>query len=140
MSQAHLKIEKMWWSNETPPLFFRAASQLYRVVNHYNLKGRKRRSVMPSLPVISIGNLTAGGSGKTPFVIWLAALLKKDGFKPVIISRGDGGKSVVPQLLNNQSDPLTVGDEAVLLYHKCDCPVMAGRDRIRASRMAARMR
>lgn len=137
MSKIHLKIENMWWSNEKPPLLFRTASQLYRVMNHFNLKGRKRRSVSPPVPMISVGNLTAGGSGKTPFVIWLAALLKKVGFKPVIISRGDGGKSGPPQLLNNQSDPLTVGDEAVLLNRKCDCPVIAGRDRIRASRMAA---
>ncbi|MES0371309.1 MAG: tetraacyldisaccharide 4'-kinase [Mariprofundaceae bacterium] len=137
MSKIHLKIENMWWLNEKPALLFRAASQLYRVINHCNLKGRKRRSVAPPLPMISVGNLTVGGSGKTPFVIWLALLLKKSGLKPVIISRGDGGKSGVPQLLNDQSDPFTVGDEALLLYRKCDCPVIAGRDRIRASRMAA---
>lgn len=137
MTKLHQKIETMWWSNEKPPLYLRSASQLYRVINHFNLNNRKRRAVTPALPMISVGNLTAGGSGKTPFVIWLATLLKKDGFNPVIISRGDGGKSGAPQLLNDQSDPLTVGDEAVLLYHQCDCPVIAGRDRIRASRMAA---
>ncbi|MDX8402992.1 MAG: tetraacyldisaccharide 4'-kinase [Mariprofundaceae bacterium] len=137
MSQISQKIEGMWWSDKRPPLLFRAASQIYRLINHYNLKARKRRAVSPTLPMISVGNITAGGSGKTPFVIWLATLLKKDGFKPVIINRGDGGKRGAPQLLNEQSDPLTVGDEAVLLYRKCDCPVIAGRDRIRASRMAA---
>ncbi len=137
MSRIHLKVEQMWWTDKKPPALLRAASRLYSLINRHNLEGRKRRAVSPPLPIISVGNLTAGGSGKTPFVIWLAALLEKKGFKPVVICRGDGGKKGAPQLLNHESDPFTVGDEAVLLHRKCRCPVIAGRDRIRASRMAA---
>jgi len=137
ISRLHLKIEKMWWSHDKPPAYLRAISHLYKMINHYNLKSRKKRASSPMLAMISVGNLTAGGSGKTPFVIWLTEKLKKEGYKPVIISRGDGGKTRIPQLLNHESDPLTVGDEAVLLYQKCDCPIIAGHDRVRASRMAA---
>ena len=127
----------MWWSDRPAPLLLRAASHLYGLINHLNLSLRQKRCVDSPLPVISIGNLTAGGSGKTPFVIWLAAQLKGEGFNPIIVCRGDGGKSGAPQLLSHESDPLKVGDEAVLLFKKSGCPVIAGRDRVRASHMAA---
>ncbi len=137
MSDKHIKIEKMWWDDKSPPASLTLISHLYRLINHLNLTARKRRCIAPPLPLISVGNLTAGGSGKTPFVIWLAGLLKQDGYRPVLICRGDGGKTREPHLVNDESDPLLVGDEAVLLYQNSDCPVIAGRDRIRAAYMAA---
>lgn len=126
----------MWWSAKKPPLILRAASQLYAAVNRFNLKMRAGRSEAPPRPLISVGNLTAGGSGKTPFVIWLAGELKASGFSPVILCRGDGGSSTAPQLLGGDSDPLLVGDEAVLIHRESGCPVIAGRDRCRGARMA----
>lgn len=137
MSDKHIKIEKMWWSDKTPPAPLKALSHLYRLINRANLNARYRRCSTPPIPLISIGNLTVGGSGKTPFVIWLAGKLKHDGFKPVVICRGDGGKSGAPQIVSHDSDPLVVGDEALLLFQKCGCPVISGRDRIRAARMAS---
>lgn len=127
----------MWWTDERPPAPLRAMSHLYQLINQLNLTARHKRRISPPMPLISIGNLTVGGSGKTPFVIWLAGELKRDGLKPVVICRGDGGKSGSPQIIGHDSDPLVVGDEAVLLFQKSDCPVIAGRDRIRAARMAA---
>ena len=137
MKFTHTKIESMWWSDRPAPLLLRAASHLYGLINHLNLSLRQKRCADSPLPVISIGNLTAGGSGKTPFVIWLAELLKEEGFNPVVVCRGDGGKSGAPQILSHESDPSVVGDEAVLLFKKSGCPVIAGRDRVRASHMAA---
>jgi len=136
MSRLHREIERMWWSSKEPPLILRAASHLYAAVNRLNLNKRTDRSEAPPLPLISVGNLTVGGSGKTPFVIWLAGELRAAGFSPVILCRGDGGNSDTPQLLNSDSDPLIVGDEALLLYRKSGCPVIAGRDRCRGARMA----
>ena len=137
MSDKHIKIEKMWWGKKQPPVSLKMMSYLYRLINQLNLTARKRRCVAPPIPMISVGNLTAGGSGKTPFVIWLSGLLKQDGYRPVLICRGDGGKSREPHLVNDGSDPLIVGDEAVLLYQSSGCPVIAGRDRVRAAYMAA---
>jgi len=137
MKSTHTKIESMWWSDKPAPLLLRAASKLYGLVNHLNLSLRQKRCAGSPLPVISIGNLTAGGSGKTPFVIWLTEQLKREGFKPVVVCRGDGGKSAAPQILSHESDPSIVGDEAVLLFKKSGCPVISGRDRIRACHMAA---
>jgi tetraacyldisaccharide 4'-kinase len=132
MHRLHQKIEQMWWSNDQPPFLLRAASHVYKIINRRNLNRRKKSSISPSLPMISVGNITAGGSGKTPFVIWLAAVLKSEGFQPVILCRGDGGKGGKPELLTDSSDPQKVGDEAVLLHQKSGCPVISGHDRIHA--------
>lgn len=91
------------------------------------------------LPLISVGNITAGGSGKTPFVIWLAHALKKRGYSPVILCRGDGGSSSTPTILDNQSDPVLVGDEARLLFDTSGCPVIAAKDRVAACQLAERL-
>lgn len=137
MSNLHRNIERMWWSQQKPSLLLRAASRIYAAVNAANLQRRAGRSQLPPLPLISVGNVTVGGSGKTPFVIWLAGELKRACKSPVILCRGDGGSSTDVQLLDPESDPLSVGDEAVLLYRMSGCPVIAGRDRIEGARMAA---
>jgi tetraacyldisaccharide 4'-kinase len=136
MRRLHQKIERMWWSDDQPPFLLRAASHFYEIINRHNLDSRKKNLISPSLPMISIGNITAGGSGKTPFVIWLATLLKKEGFQPVILCRGDGGKRGKPELLTDSSDPQKVGDEAALLHQKSGCPVISGQDRVHATQMA----
>jgi tetraacyldisaccharide 4'-kinase len=136
MCRLHQKIEQMWWSSDQPPLLLRAASHFYRIINRHNLNNRKKKSIFPSLPMISVGNITAGGSGKTPFVIWLATVLKNEGFQPVILCRGDGGKGGKPELLTDSNDPQRVGDEAVLLHQKSGCPVISGKDRVHAAKMS----
>ncbi len=137
MGRLHTDIEKMWWSDNKPNLLLRAASHIYSGISRTHLYLRKKRAATPDIPVISVGNITAGGSGKTPFVIWLCEQLKHAGFKPVVICRGDGGKSGPPQILSGESEPRIVGDEAVLLYNRCNVPVIAGHNRIRAAHMAA---
>lgn len=87
------------------------------------------------VPVIIVGNITAGGSGKTPLVTALISLLKEKGYKPGIISRGYGGKaSVWPQQVRPDSDPVMVGDEPVLLARNCQVPMAVGPDRVAAAR------
>lgn len=85
-------------------------------------------------PVIIIGNITVGGTGKTPLVIWMAELLKQHGYIPGIISRGYGGKSQQwPQQVTAESDPAIVGDEAVLMASRCACPVIVGPQRVKSA-------
>ena len=68
------------------------------------------------VPVLVVGNITVGGTGKTPLVIWLARYLRGQGWQPGIVSRGYGGRARHwPQQVRPDSDPASVGDEAVML-------------------------
>lgn len=81
------------------------------------------------VPVIVVGNITVGGSGKTPLTLWLAQQLLDSGWHPGIISRGYGSQATTPQAVQPSSDPDLVGDEAVLMAQRKFCPVWVGRDR-----------
>lgn len=87
------------------------------------------------VPVVVVGNVTVGGTGKTPFVIWLAQALRKRGHRPGIITRGYGGKTDAPRRAESDSDPDLVGDEALLLVRHSGAPVAVGSDRIAAARL-----
>lgn len=88
------------------------------------------------VPVVVVGNITAGGTGKTPVTIWLAEALRARGFKPGIVSRGYGGSgSSSPMRVDATSDPAVVGDEPVLIARRSDCPVVVDSDRVRAAAM-----
>jgi tetraacyldisaccharide 4'-kinase len=88
------------------------------------------------VPVLVVGNITAGGTGKTPTTIWLVNELRKRGFSPGIVSRGYGGsKSPASMRVDRGSDPAVVGDEPVLVAIRADCPVVVDADRCRAARM-----
>ncbi|HEY7987317.1 MAG TPA: tetraacyldisaccharide 4'-kinase [Methylophilaceae bacterium] len=86
------------------------------------------------VPVIVVGNLTVGGTGKTPLVIWLAQFLRTQGYTPCVISRGYGGSAPEPQAVSSATDPSLVGDEAVLLARRLRCPVWVGADRVAVAR------
>lgn len=87
------------------------------------------------VPVIVVGNITAGGGGKTPMVIWLASHLKSLGYKPGIISRGYGGKrKVEPMFVTANANPVATGDEPLLMAKKTQLPVMVGKDRVKAAK------
>ena len=85
------------------------------------------------VPVIIVGNISAGGTGKTPCVLWLAQWLLEHGRKPGIVSRGYGGTARTPQRALPDGDPRIVGDEAVLLARRSACPVWVGRQRVAAA-------
>jgi len=87
------------------------------------------------VPVIVVGNITVGGTGKTPLVIWLANFLRQAGYRPGIVTRGYRGNSQAwPVAVMPQTPPGQVGDEAVLLARYSGCPVLAGPDRVAAAR------
>ncbi|MEO8145832.1 MAG: tetraacyldisaccharide 4'-kinase [Betaproteobacteria bacterium] len=93
------------------------------------------KSHKAGIPVIVVGNLTVGGSGKTPLVLWIAQLLKEHGWKPGIVSRGHGGSATEPREANIASDPAEVGDEPILLARRSGCPVWVAPERVVACRM-----
>lgn len=84
------------------------------------------------VPVVVVGNITVGGAGKTPLTLWLAERLRERGRHPGIVSRGYGGKVLVPQAVRVDDDPARVGDEPLLLARRSACPVWVGRDRAAA--------
>ncbi|MHB8346214.1 MAG: tetraacyldisaccharide 4'-kinase [Acidiferrobacterales bacterium] len=87
------------------------------------------------VPVIVVGNITVGGTGKTPLVLWLSQMLRRAGYRPGIIARGYGGRSETwPRILAADSDPGEVGDEPVLLARRAGCVVAVGPDRVAAAR------
>lgn len=93
-----------------------------------------RQTRLP-VPVIVVGNLTTGGTGKTPLVIAVVNILKEAGFHPGIISRGYGGKaSSWPQQVRPDSDPVMVGDEPVIIARRTGCPMAVGPKRVNAAR------
>lgn len=86
-----------------------------------------------SVPVIVVGNITVGGTGKTPLVIELANLLLAQGYRPGIVTRGVGGRRhVKPQRVSLHDDINDVGDEAILLTKNTVCPVVICIDRVAA--------
>jgi tetraacyldisaccharide 4'-kinase len=88
------------------------------------------------VPVIVVGNLTVGGTGKTPLVAWLAQWLREQGYRPGIVARGYRGRAASwPQSVTPASDPSLVGDEPVLLARAAACPVAVGPDRVQAGLM-----
>jgi len=87
------------------------------------------------VPVIIVGNISVGGTGKTPFVIWLAKQLKEAGFHPGIISRGYGGKAEhYPQVVTPNSDPHLVGDEPIIIRRQSACPMVVAPNRVAAAK------
>lgn len=89
-------------------------------------------SYQAQVPIIVVGNITIGGTGKTPLVIWLVEQLKQAGFSPGIISRGYGARSRNPVEVFKHSSPDEVGDEPVLLAKRTSCPIFVNADRISA--------
>ncbi len=105
---------------------------LRRLLYRIGVLGRYRATV----PVIVVGNITAGGTGKTPVTIWLACELRQRGFTPGIVSRGYGGsRSGTSMRVDAASDPQEVGDEPVLIARRTDCPVVVDANRARAAEM-----
>lgn len=95
--------------------------------------GIKRSTRLP-VPVVVVGNIFIGGTGKTPLTIWLAQALREAGLRPGVISRGHGGAQASPRAVTPRSDPLEVGDEPLLIAARAGCPVVVGRKRLDAGR------
>ncbi len=97
------------------------------------------RTYESRLPVVSIGNVTAGGNGKTPLCMYLAEVLLARGLKPVILSRGYGGRQRGPRRIQPGDSPRLVGDEPALMVRSCPAvPVYVARSRVAGARLIER--
>jgi tetraacyldisaccharide 4'-kinase len=131
---------KFWYRRGLLPWLLWPVSIVFRIAvalrrSLYFL--RVLKSVHPGIPVVVVGNLTVGGSGKTPLVIWIAEFLKSKGWSPGIVSRGYGARITEPRAATLAAEAAEVGDEPILLSRRSGCPVWVGADRVQ---VAARLR
>lgn len=130
------------WHSVTPlglilypfSLLFQFAVTLRRVL----YRARLMPVVKLAVPVVIVGNITVGGTGKTPLALWLADFLRQRGMHPGIVSRGYGGRSATPQSITAVSDPTACGDEPVLLAQRSGAPVWVGANRAAAAQALLR--
>ncbi len=126
-------LERHWYRITPLHILLLPVSYIFRLLVALR-RALYRSGILPSeklsVPVIVVGNITVGGSGKTPLTLWLAQQLIDEGWHPAIISRGfGGGETTAPQAVHASSSPDAVGDEAVLMAQRGLCPVWVGRDR-----------
>jgi len=129
-------FNKIWYRRSSPPWWLIPLSLVYGAVSRVRRHAYSLRRPAPLLrPVIVVGNLSVGGTGKTPLVCWLVAQLADRGLKPGVVTRGYGGSSRGARLVEPTDDPRVVGDEPVLLARRTFVPVAVGRDRRAASQL-----
>ena len=131
-------LQPVWYGDRQPPLHLRAIAALYGVVvglrSAAYSSGLLRRTRLP-VPVVVIGNINAGGTGKTPLALAVIEALRARGYRPGVISRGHGGSARVPIRVDAGSDPAVAGDEPCLIARASGAPVAIGRSRVAAARL-----
>jgi tetraacyldisaccharide 4'-kinase len=130
-------LESAWYGNGLAPWWASPLSNIYGAVirlRGWLYQSGVRRSVVLPAPVIVIGNLSVGGTGKTPLTIAVVEALRDRGYRPGVVSRGYGGSQREPLLLGDAPDPAQVGDEPCLI-RVSGVPVAVGRDRPAAARL-----
>ncbi|WP_250658268.1 tetraacyldisaccharide 4'-kinase [Alkalimarinus coralli] len=137
MSTISEAVTRAWYQNKKWVLLFLPLSFLFGIVSAvrkmcYQWGWLKR--VRVSAPVIIVGNISVGGTGKSPVTGYLAAELKRRGYKPGIVSRGYGGKSNhYPTIVEKGALAAEVGDEPIMLHQMTECPVAVDPVRSRAA-------
>jgi len=123
-------FDSIWYGRHPAALVLTPLAWIYRAV----IAARKAAyssgllsSYATEVPIIVVGNITTGGTGKTPLVIWLVAYLKSIGYTPGVVARGYRGRAKKwPQQVRPDSDPAVVGDEPIVVARRARCPVAVG--------------
>lgn len=131
-------LEQRWYQKDTqPPLWARMLEPVFRTVATTRRRLYRQghlRSYRAPVPVLVVGNISVGGSGKTPLVIWLVEMLRDAGYKPGVISRGYGGRAAQYPLKVRATTAVTeCGDEPLLIARRTGVPLVVDPKRSRAA-------
>ncbi|CAM3842541.1 tetraacyldisaccharide 4'-kinase [Rheinheimera salexigens] len=129
-------IEKCWYGKSRLVWLLMPFAWLYSLITAIRRAlfrlGIKQQHRLP-VPVIIVGNISVGGTGKTPFTLMLCQLLQSQGWRPGIVSRGYGAQIVKPRLVTVNANAIDVGDEPLLLAQRSGCPVVVYPNRVQAA-------
>lgn len=129
-------LNRVWYAGQPAPWWLRALVPLYRLgfLAHRALGLRRQPPDLQQAPIIVVGNLTAGGTGKTPLVVRLCRVLRDAGLRPGVVSRGYRGARRGVVRVTPESSAAEVGDEALLIARRTGLPVAVASDRCAAAR------
>ncbi len=130
--------DRLWYGRGRPLWPLLPLAWLYRGIARWRRHRLASRARPLPVPVVVIGNITVGGTGKSPLTAWLARHFRQQGWRPVILSRGYGGRlpDNAPLLVSADSNPAEAGDEPVMLAAQTGCPVVVYPRRLAAARVA----
>jgi tetraacyldisaccharide 4'-kinase len=135
-------LTRLWYLDSAGPSVLQPLSWLYGLIvsiRRYAYAKGLLKIARAGKPVIVVGNLTVGGTGKTPLVAWLAGQLSASGLKVGIVSRGYGRSNRAPEVVHVESDWREVGDEPLLLRQLTGCDIVVSQDRLAgAQKLVAR--
>ena len=120
-----------WYGDKRWVRTFAPMSWLYGRLARYRRRRLSANAWVPPIPLLVVGNISLGGTGKTPLVVWLANWLQNSGNRVGVVSRGYKGKGRFPALVQPDSDILEVGDEAPLIAERANCVMVVDPDRVR---------
>jgi tetraacyldisaccharide 4'-kinase len=132
------ELRDVWYGNRPPALSLRVLESLYAALTALRralYRSGILRHLRAGVPVVVVGNVTAGGTGKTPLTIALVEALRERGFKPAVVSRGYGSSTRGPTIVTARHGAAEVGEEPLLIARATQAPVAVGRDRVAAARL-----
>lgn len=136
MNRLTRSLERQWYSRPDWLWLLLPLAWLFRLVSIWR-RNRQSACARPAgLPVVVVGNISVGGTGKTPALIAFCLALRGAGIRPVVISRGYGVRQSHSRLLPADADAASFGDEPVLIARATGCPVIVGTDRNASVRLA----
>jgi tetraacyldisaccharide 4'-kinase len=127
------RLERTWYGGAPVPAWLALLEVVYRTLLGLRRAAYRARLLRPTrvgVPVVVVGNITVGGTGKTPLVVALASELRQRGWHPGIVLRGYGGSTIGPEIVPHVADAGRYGDEAVLLARSGETPVAVARRRV----------
>lgn len=136
MNRLTRNIERQWYSRPDWLLLLLPLTLLFRAFTFFRRRLQSADANPTELPVVVVGNINVGGTGKTPVIIALCHALLSAGLKPVVISRGYGAQLDHSRVLRVDGQATEFGDEPVLISRATGCPVVVGTDRVASVRLA----
>jgi tetraacyldisaccharide 4'-kinase len=129
-------LQRRWYAPHPAPWLLRPLASVYAAVSAARARRLRESAQQAGVPVIVVGNIGIGGTGKTPFAIWLIEHLREWGWRPGVISRGYGGHAPqYPHEVGPRDVPAHSGDEPLLIAQRTQCPVVVDPDRVAAARL-----